>query len=499
MSRTLRTAVRSAVVAAGAAVIVASVLRFQLADWPIYVTYFALLMVLFSPTVEVLPRLALGVPEMATTLGFLYIGGLPIIVLRILVPIVIRATLAIMPERWKQGLPHPRNDVGPARRDLFSSTWGTGARIGTIAEWATDALGLGVRWWIASALVPDSPPVTEAAAIAAAELGGYVCWGLLSILPIYPDRTLLPLSVKGGLREALADIFLIVVLALTPFVFLIAYGFRAHGLEGAAAWSLSALGLHFMLKQLSQRRRTVEAQNQRLENLNRELEHRERLSAIGKMSSVVSHQILHQLGVIGIYADLIRNTEDQGDPAATLVHIRRHGTAIEEALRDVNRVLTDLLVFSRDLRLNLYDHPLTRVIEESIEECGAEAAERGVLLRFECPGDITVTLDKLKMKQALANILRNAIEVSPPGAEISVRGSHQDGCAEIRISDRGPGVPERDRDAVFTPFFTTKEHGSGLGLSIALEFTNAHGGRLWVEGHGSDPGATFVFQLPLRR
>src|SRR6185295_3693219 len=114
--------------------------------------------------------------------------------------------------------------------------------------------------------------------------------------------------------------------------------------------------LHFMLQRLNERRLTVEEQNRRLIVLNRELEHRERLSAIGKMSSVVSHQILQQLGVIGLYADLIRNAD--GDAAIAVPQMRSNAAAIEGALADVNRVLTDLLVFSKDLRLNLYTHAL---------------------------------------------------------------------------------------------------------------------------------------------
>ena len=238
------------------------------------------------------------------------------------------------------------------------------------------------------------------------------------------------LSAEGGSRAALIDMGLIVILALTPFVFLIAYEFRAHGLSGAAGWSLSTLGLHFMLKRLNERRLTVEEQNRRLESLNRELEHRERLSAIGKMSSVVSHQILQQLGVIGIYADLIRNADPQGDAAAVLAQARKNASAIEGALGDVNRVLTDLLVFSKDLRLNLYEHPLERVVAESLDECRAEAAQRGVTLRAECPPDISLMLDKLKMKQAITNVLRNAVEASRPAGEVVLRAAVRNGSVE---------------------------------------------------------------------
>src|SRR5262249_2721007 len=163
-------------------------------------------------------------------------------------------------------------------------------------------------------------------------------------------------------------------------------------------------GLHFMLKRLNDRRVTVEEQNRRLEALNRELEHRERLSAIGKMSSVFSHQMLQQLGVIGIYADLIRNADADGDLPAAPGHGKPNAAAIEGALADLNRVLTDLLVFSRDLRLNLYEHRLADLLGECLEECRPLAAERRVTLRLDCSPDAAARVDKLKIKQAVVNL-----------------------------------------------------------------------------------------------
>lgn len=490
-----RSVLRTLVILAGAVLMVASLLAFRAADLPIYLVFLFVSLVLFQPSVEVLPTVALPIPEMAATIAFLYIGGLPIIVLFNVAPILTRVLRRELPEHLKEGIPQLRSAVLTARRELFSQATGVG--IG--AEWAAFALGLGIRWWIVSWLVPNALPPTNPGAILVAEAGGYACWSLLGSLPIYPDRPLVAMPSEGKLRAALSDIILIVVAALTPFVFLITYEFSAHGLLGAALWSLSALGLHFMLKRLNDRRLMVEDQNRRLETLNRELEHRERLSAIGKMSSVVSHQILQQLGVIGIYADLIRNADHDGDPGALLRQARTNAEAIEGALGDVNRVLRDLLVFSKDLRLNLYEHPLARVIEECVEDCRSEAEACGARIRAEYPDDINLPLDKLKIKQAITNVVRNALQVSPPGAEVTVRAAVRDGRVEIAIADHGPGIPERDQEAVFTPFFTTKEHGTGLGLAIARQFVEAHGGQVRVECPAGVPGATFVFSLPLRR
>lgn len=509
-----RATLRALLIAASAAVTVAGILQLRAEDWPIYVTVLVLSSAMFFVFVEVLPGLSLPIPHIATTLGFLYVGGLPTQVVTLASSFLVRVLVAswrTVASRRAAGTAAEVQD-GRRRRGFLAeiNAVRTGQTSSNLGDWAVGPIGMGVRWWVVSALSPGGPPVTDAAAIAVAEGAGYLAWGLLSWLPIYPDRMLIPFGGGPGwapgyrepgggqaYRSALNDIGLVMVLALTPFVFLIPYGYHAHGLAGAVVWSLSSFGLHLMLKRLNERRLTVEEQNQRLEALNRELQQRERLSAIGQMSSVISHQTLHELGVIGIYADLIRNTNDAPEPAAALGQLKSYGAAIEEALAKINRTLKDLLVFSKDLRLNLYEHSLGRLVEETVEGCGAAASERDVRLRWECAAETIVRLDKLKLTQAIGNVLRNAIEASPPGAEVRVRAEVRDGGVEVTIADRGAGVPERDREAIFTPFFTTKEHGTGLGLAIAREFVEAHGGTLTVEGHTPESGTTFVFRLPL--
>jgi signal transduction histidine kinase len=491
VTRGVTSALRAVVIATGAAVAVASVLAFRWDDLPIYVTFVLLSMVLYRPTVEVLPSMVLPLPGLALTIGFLYVGGLPIIVLNNAGSVIVLLVRALIPARWRVHVPELRGGGTEFVARMYEQNpdaW---------ADWAVGAVGLGARWGIVSLLAPGVRPASEPGAMLVAELGGYITWASISMLPVFSFRPVLRAAWEGRMREIRVDLALVMILALTPFVFLITYGYERHGLIGAAAWSLSSLGLHFMLKRLNERRVTVEEQNRRLATLNRELEHRERLSAIGKMSSVVSHQILQQLGVIGLHADLIRNAVD-GDPATRVVQAQANAGAIEEALHDVNRVLTDLLVFSRDLRLNLYEHPLGRVVEETVEAYRDEAAARGVALRLDCATDAIVPLDKLKVKQAVANVLRNAVDASPPGSEVLVRAATHDGWAEIAVTDHGPGIPQADREAVFTPFFTTKDHGTGLGLAIAREFTEAHGGRITIEG-GNGAGATFVLRLPLVR
>ena len=493
MTGWLRPALRWAVVAGGCAVLLASLLAFERASWPIYLAYLVTALVLYPPVVEVLPRLWIGISSMAAGLGFLYIAGLPIIALNLFALMCIRALRSVLPARWLAGIPPLR--ALAARRDLAGG--GSQSVAEFVPESATYALGLATRWAVVSLLAGASPPSAVPWAIAAAEGCGYIVWGLLSILPIYPDHTPLPLADREGLLNAIGDMQLIFPLALTPFVFLIAYGYQTDGLRGAMAWAMSTYGLHIMLRRMNERRLTLEKQNRQLVRLNRELEHRERLSAIGKMSSVVSHQILQQLGVIGLYSDLIRNADGEQDAAIAIAQARDHAAAIEGAVGDVNRVLTDLLVFSKDLRLNLYVHALAPLLEECVDACRPAAAVRAVTLRLDIDAPLELAVDKLKMKQALVNVLRNAIEASPAGGVVSVRAARRDGGAAIAVRDQGPGVPESDRESVFTPFFTTKERGTGLGLAIARQFTEAHGGRLWIDPPAAGQGATVVTWLPL--
>lgn len=485
---------RGLVIAGGVFVVVASLRAFRLDDWPLYLAYVLTALVLYPPRVEVLPGMSLTIPALAVTIGFVYIAGLPIVVLCSVPALVFAGLHRVLPERWRTWL--PRVPYGAPGTNGGHGSWieDFSPSREALVDWGSFAVGLGIRWWAASAVMPEGRPYTEAYAITVGEFAGYAFWSLLATLPVYSFiRPVLTPDHKQ--RAAQQDLALIMPLALTPFVFLIAYGYHTHGLEGAIGWSLGSCGVHFLLKRLTERRRTVEEQNRSLEALNRELADRERLSAIGKMSSVVSHQILHQLGVIGLYADLIRNTEVPSDASDALAQARTHARAIEGALGDVNRVLRELLVFGGDLRLNLYAHPLASVIAETVSGCRAETDERGVVVRVECPPTLTVTLDKLKMTHVLTNLLRNAMQVSPTGSEIFIRAVMRDGWVEILVSDAGPGVAADHRGKVFTPFFTTKEEGIGLGLAIAREFTEAHGGSIRVEDT-SRPGATFLIRLP---
>lgn len=484
MTEAGRSTMRGMVIAAGAGVTLASALAWRSENWPIYAVFVLLSFLVHLPAVEVLPHVPLPVAELVTNIAFLYIGGPAIIVLRFIPPIV----FASMPGRFRLRW----------RVRLFGSMDGIAddSTAAVAADWSAWTLGLGARYAVVWALLPAGNAVDHPGVMLLGEVVGYAVAGFLVLLPIYSFRPFLREARQGTpLHMVVEDMGLIMVLTVTPFVFLVVYGYRTHGLLGASAWSLAALGLHFVLRRLNDRRLRVEEQNRHLEDLQRELAHRERLSAIGKMSSVVSHQILQQLGVIGLYADLIRHAPDDGSPAQGLEQARGNARAIEHALDSVNGVLRDLLVFSKDRRLNVYEHHLAAVVEEAVESCRQAAVERGIDLRAHVPPDLQLSLDKLKIRQVLSNLLRNAIEASPSAGVIHVRAAASNGWVEVAVADSGAGIAADAREAVFAPFYTTREQGTGLGLAIAREFVRAHGGELRL-ADTPGPGATFVVCLP---
>ena len=135
--------------------------------------------------------------------------------------------------------------------------------------------------------------------------------------------------------------------------------------------------------------------------------------------------------------------------------------------------------------------PCRRQIEIGI----CRAASRHVELVTATAVDATVLLYKHKVKQAIGNVLDNAIEVSPAGAHVEVEPVLEHDVVRIAVRDYGPGVDPAIRTRLFTPFCTTKPHGVGLGLALARELLEAHGGG--VDWHDAAPGTTFVLRVPL--
>jgi signal transduction histidine kinase len=261
------------------------------------------------------------------------------------------------------------------------------------------------------------------------------------------------------------------------------------GTPGFAIASLSTLTLHAILKRLNDTRLESERRREELVAVQGELDRRQRLATIGQTAATVFHQVGRHHGAIGMYAHLVGRS-------ATIDRqvVREHATRILTSVEEANRVIDELLRFSQDRALNLYPHHLDALLAECVAECAPRAEAHGIELALSATPDVVISLDKHKVKQAIGNLLDNAVDASMPGSRVDVQATTSDGRVRISVRDRGPGVSATIRDRLFTPFATTKRDGIGLGLTLARELVQAHGGAL--EWEPAEQGTVFVVLLP---
>ena len=177
-------------------------------------------------------------------------------------------------------------------------------------------------------------------------------------------------------------------------------------------------------------------------------------------------------------------------------------SSVDMALREIHRLDEAVRTALRGAKPTPLSRSfsLHRVLEEAIALLEPEARASGVRVDLRAgAGRDTVTGDPEAAKGAILNLLLNAIQAMPQGGRVSATtrndASEQSDSIEIRIHDQGPGIPAEIRDRVFRPFFTTRDNGTGLGLSMAREAAQAHGGSLHLNPGGS--GTEMVFRVPL--
>ena len=219
---------------------------------------------------------------------------------------------------------------------------------------------------------------------------------------------------------------------------------------------------------------------------------RSRLSAISGITSGVAHEVKNPLNAILMHVELARMKLGQGDH-----DLEPHMETISREILRLDRVVKTFLDFTRPLELNQSEVAVDEFLDEIVQLATPQAAANGinVTVRQDAAGT-DIRVDRDLMKQAVLNVVVNAIEAMPEGGELRFESAVQEDQAEIRISDTGPGIPPEVRDKIFRLYFTTKKEGSGIGLAMTFRVVQLHDGTIDVS---SEPGAgtTFALRLPL--
>jgi signal transduction histidine kinase len=233
-----------------------------------------------------------------------------------------------------------------------------------------------------------------------------------------------------------------------------------------------------------------------LEATRAEMVKRERLAALGELSAIVAHEVRNPLGVmfnaVGALRRMLRDNAGAPD-AASLLEIAR-----EECER-LDALVTSLLDYSRPLALSVSPEEIGPLVTQTVSRTLAalpDATPWDVRLAVE-PGLPRVALDARLFRQALENLLMNALQSMPGGGPVEVAARvHAPSWLCVDVRDHGPGLAPGIAARIFEPFFTTKAKGTGLGLAVVRRIAEDHGGRVEV-APAQDQGTVFTLSIPL--
>jgi two-component system sensor kinase FixL len=248
------------------------------------------------------------------------------------------------------------------------------------------------------------------------------------------------------------------------------------------------------VRDLSERQST----EARLQELQSELVHISRLTAMGEMASTLAHELNQPLSAIANYLKGTRRLlESAGDERAATMR-EALDKAAEQALR-AGQIIRRLRDFVSRGESEQSVESLTKLIEEASALALVGVKEHGIRVRYQFDPAVDLVLaDRVQIQQVLLNLLRNAVDamVDASRRELTIATSAlSDETIEIAVADTGPGIAEEVADQLFQPFVTTKRHGMGVGLSISRTIVDAHGGTIQAE---PNPGGGTIFRFTLR-
>ncbi len=236
----------------------------------------------------------------------------------------------------------------------------------------------------------------------------------------------------------------------------------------------------------------------RLQELQSELVHISRLTALGEMASALAHELNQPLSAISNYLrGSHRLLEHESDERSLMVR-EAMNKAADQALR-AGQIIRRLRDFVARGETETKIESLTKLIEEAGALALVGAKEQGIRVRFQLNPQLDLVLtDKVQIQQVLLNLLRNAIEAmaeSPHRDLVVSTEPADDNMIMVNVADTGSGIATEMAAQLFQPFVTTKRHGMGVGLSISRTIIDAHGGQIWAD---PNPGGGTVFRFTLR-
>lgn len=229
-----------------------------------------------------------------------------------------------------------------------------------------------------------------------------------------------------------------------------------------------------------------------MEEIESELELSRRMSAIGRLTSGVAHEVKNPINAIVVHLELLKTKLGAGSASAM-----RHLDVIESEIHRLDRVVQTLVDFSRPVELQLREQDLRLVFGDVLALATDELSTRNVKLVHSFPSQpLMANVDADMLKQAALNVIQNGAQAMPDGGTLEVNLEADRKTAVLRIADQGVGIAEEIIEKIFDLYFTTKSGGSGIGLAMTYRILQLHHGSVEVQSV-KDRGTEFRLRIPL--
>jgi signal transduction histidine kinase len=227
------------------------------------------------------------------------------------------------------------------------------------------------------------------------------------------------------------------------------------------------------------------------------LRRRDRLAAMGELASTVAHEVRNPLNAVGMTAQRLKREFVAGAAAGggDQAELEELLSVMTSETQRIERIVQQFLEYARPPRLAPEPVDLGALVREVVERARPLAGARGVVVEVEARGLGTAVVDPAQLRQALDNLVRNAVEATPEGGRVSLAARREDGGHTVEVRDTGCGIEPDHLPRIFDLYFTTKADGTGVGLAVTQQIVAAHGGTIEVD---SRPGAgtTMTIRLP---
>jgi len=226
-----------------------------------------------------------------------------------------------------------------------------------------------------------------------------------------------------------------------------------------------------------------------------QLRRAESLAALTTLAAGVAHEINNPLGSISIRIQLLEKLlkAENTDKAA----MKKHLNVVKEEMDRLKHIVVDFLFAVRPMDIQLMSENPAQIVEEIADLIQPEADRMGINVEVSIGDDLPrVLMDKRHIKQALLNLIQNAMAAMPKGGNLGIAVAATNDELTISVSDTGTGIPEDMLTKIFEPYFTTKKSGTGLGLTITFKIIKEHSGDISLESK-EGKGSTFTIHLPV--